>query len=244
MKLIVNADDFGYSRAINYGIIDSFNYGIVNSSTMIMNGKNVEHAIGLAKNNPTLGIGIHLNLTLGKPLRNDVPTLINNEGNFKNKKQVFSFMGLSKDEIYKEWGTQINRFLSYGLIPTHLDSHHSVHGIPQIIPIISELAKNYDLPVRNKFGNSKPKNIITTDIYINDFHKEGVKIDTLLNLDIHKGKTVELLCHPGYIDNEILNVSSYNIMRTKEVEILTSEVVKQWIKEQGIELINYNDLKK
>jgi predicted glycoside hydrolase/deacetylase ChbG (UPF0249 family) len=48
IKLIVNADDFGYSRGINHAIIDCHQHGIVNSATMMMNMPGVAHAVELA----------------------------------------------------------------------------------------------------------------------------------------------------------------------------------------------------
>ena len=68
MKLIINADDFGYSNGVNYGIIDAFKNGILTSTTCLTNMPGFNHAIQLAKENPNLGIGIHLTLTCGKPL--------------------------------------------------------------------------------------------------------------------------------------------------------------------------------
>ena len=70
MKLIVNADDFGLSKAINFGIVESHLEGIVTSTSMMITMPAVKHAKSLAKNIPDLGIGLHLNISLGKPLTN------------------------------------------------------------------------------------------------------------------------------------------------------------------------------
>jgi predicted glycoside hydrolase/deacetylase ChbG (UPF0249 family) len=84
IKLIVNADDFGYSRCVNFGIIDAHRDGINNSATMMMNMLGVGHAIELAKENPKLQVGIHLVLTCGKPLLPDVPSLVDESATLKN----------------------------------------------------------------------------------------------------------------------------------------------------------------
>ena len=62
-KLINNADDFGYSHAINYGIIDSYLDGILTSTTLMPGMPGFQHAVALAKKNPCLGNGIHLTKT-------------------------------------------------------------------------------------------------------------------------------------------------------------------------------------
>ena len=77
IEVLVNADDFGLTRAVNYGILDSHKHGIVNSTTMMMNAKATEHAIEIAKGTPSLRVGIHLVMTWGKPLLTDVPSLVN-----------------------------------------------------------------------------------------------------------------------------------------------------------------------
>ncbi|MDR6997654.1 putative glycoside hydrolase/deacetylase ChbG (UPF0249 family) [Neobacillus niacini] len=141
IKWIVNADDFGYSRAVNYGILDSHLLGIVNSTTMMMNMPGVEHAVEIAKRFPSLGVGIHLVLTCGKPLVGDVSTLVGNQGNFKSLSSI-DFDKLSLQELEREWTEQI------GLEPTHMDSHHHVHTRKELLPIVQKLANRYELPVR------------------------------------------------------------------------------------------------
>ena len=70
-QVIINADDFGLTNGVNYGIIDSFLYGITTSTTLLANGAAFDHAVELASDHPELEIGVHLNLTLGKPLLPD-----------------------------------------------------------------------------------------------------------------------------------------------------------------------------
>src|ERR1700732_1931642 len=99
IKLIVNADDFGYSRGVNFGIIDSHMRGIVNSSTMMMNMPGTGHAIELAKEYPSLQVGIHLVLTCGKPLLQDVHSLVDENGHFKKLKQIREKNDIVLDEL-------------------------------------------------------------------------------------------------------------------------------------------------
>ena len=107
-KVIINADDFGLSRGVNYGIIDTHLKGIVTSATMMMNAKATKHAISLAKDTPSLKVGVHLVLTWGKPLLDDVPSLVDETGKFKKQIVVYSNpFSISLDDLEREWTAQI-----------------------------------------------------------------------------------------------------------------------------------------
>ncbi|MFB7140212.1 chitin disaccharide deacetylase [Gottfriedia sp. NPDC056225] len=224
IKLIVNADDFGYSRGINYGIIDAHKNGIVNSATMMMNMPGVSHAVELAKENPGLQVGIHLVLTCGKPLLSDVPTLVNEEGNFKSRNEFFEHKNISLEELEREWTKQIETFLESGLKPTHFDSHHHVHSIPEFLPVVQKLSKKYNLSVRRISENALQGVTPFTDVFLHGFYGEGVTEDYFEKVLTHvqDGQSVEVMCHPGYLDHEILNNSSYAKDRVKETLVLSA----------------------
>src|SRR5699024_11609405 len=78
-----NADDFGLTKGITDGIITSHKNGVVYSTTLMMNGLAVDYALQEIKKCPTLNVGIHLVLTWGKPLRNDLPSLVHGSCYFK-----------------------------------------------------------------------------------------------------------------------------------------------------------------
>lgn len=231
IKLIVNADDFGYSRGINYGIIDAHKHGIVNSATMMMNMPGVTHAVELAHENPKLQVGIHLVLTCGKPLLADVPSLVNKNGSFKRISEFKEQRDLSLDELSREWSAQIEKFLETGLTPTHFDSHHHVHTIPAFLPVVQMLSKKYNLRAR-RFSEDAVEGVpANSDVFLHDFYGEGATYDYFENLvtRVHEGQTVEVMCHPGYLDYEIMNGSSYAMDRVKETDILTSVTLPRQI---------------
>ena len=160
-KIINNADDFGYSRAVNYGIIDSFQRGVLTSTTLMANMPGFDHAVMLAKENPELGIGIHLTLTAGTSILNGHQTITDENGKFR-KRTYYCQMDtpIDEEEVYNEWKAQIEKVLSSGIVPTHLDSHHHIHIFRNNLPIFMRLAKEYNLPVRNSFQDP--------DIYRNE----------------------------------------------------------------------------
>jgi chitin disaccharide deacetylase len=245
MKLIVNADDFGYSTAINEGIIESHLNGIVTSATAMANMPGIEQATTLSKKHPSLGVGIHLVLTCGSPLHPHVPSLVDNEGSFQSLKNFNDNFHL--DEIYEEWKLQIDRMISLGIHPTHLDSHHHVHAHEGILPVSLQLAKEYGLPLRrcSKDDSDLLKDHQTTDRFIHGFYGEEVSKDQILSLIepfATTNQTVEIMCHPGYIDAEVFHGSSYHYQRVKELEILTDRTLREELTSLSVELVHYGHL--
>lgn len=152
VKVINNADDFGYSNAINYGIIDSYQYGVLTSTTLMANMPGFEHAVKLAKENPGLGIGVHCTITCGQPVLKTHKTIVQEDGNFKPLKFYLDETSvLDQEEVYQEYKAQIEKVIQAGIQPTHLDSHHHSHILKGNKEIIFRLAKEYDLPVRNSY---------------------------------------------------------------------------------------------
>ncbi|ETI69114.1 chitin disaccharide deacetylase [Neobacillus vireti] len=224
IKLIINADDFGLSRGVNHGIIDSYLYGVVNSTTMMMNMAGTDHAIQLAKKTSGLRVGVHLVLTSGKPIATDVPTLISENGYFKSLAAFNNGSDLSLAEVEKEWTAQIERFIASGLTPTHFDSHHHVHTLKELEPVVKKLAKKYRLPVRRNGWIAIDGVEPYADLSLFDFYGEGVTEDyfSTLSTRIRDGTTVEIMCHPAFVDHSLINRSSYTFMRMTEHKILTT----------------------
>lgn len=245
MKLIINADDFGISKAINLGIIESHKYGIVKSTTLMCNMDYVDHAIELAKENPELGVGIHFVLTAGKPLSNGVDSLVDEQGYFLKYNEIAD--KANKEDIKKELECQLNKFLSYGLKPTHIDTHHHVHRINKVFEVIKEIAIENNLPVRlvGETYNDMYDGIKSTSNFSESFYGEdGVTEEALIKLlDGYRDcDTVEIMSHPGYLDQSILKRTSYSIERTMELETLVSNKIKDYIDTNNITLINFREL--
>lgn len=243
-KLIINADDFGYSRSVNYGIIDAHTEGVLTSTTLMTNMPGTEHAYELGKSHPTLGIGVHLTLTCGRPLLNSHKTLIDADGDFKKLYHYQDKFYIDKEELYVEWRAQIEAFLESGLTPTHLDSHHHINNLDSIIPVFVQLAEEYNLPVRNNFDVRKYSNqLITTDYF--EYNPEVLLSDEGTLKDYFKqAESFEVMCHPAYLDKALMSSSSYATPRIEELAMLTHSQTKERLNRiENMELITYEDLK-
>lgn len=249
-KLIINSDDFGYGRAINHAIIDTHQEGILTSTTLMTNTPSFDHAVKLAKENPALGVGVHLVLTYLEPLRTDVPSLTDETGNFYRPDAYRAGLAIAEpDELYKEWDTQIQKFLDAGIQPTHLDSHHHAHVLnEQHQDVILELAGHYDLPVRGNLETDKAYK--TTTYFEPSFDTISVlgTVEQTYYLDnlferIKENESTEIMCHVGYVDTELLNNSSFVEQRIHQVEILTNSIFVDKVRaDKNIELSTFAEI--
>lgn len=146
--LIVNADDFGLSKGQNYGIVEACRNGVVTSTTALINGAAIDHAVQLSRDIPELAVGMHFVLTLGRPLT-AMPGLTRDGVLGKWIWQMAEEDTLPLDEISQELAAQYQRFIDlFGREPTHLDSHHHVHMFPQIFPIVAGFAAQKGIALR------------------------------------------------------------------------------------------------
>ena len=139
-KLIVNADDFGLSEGVCLGILKAHRDGILTSTTCMMNMENIEKYLEMTKAYPNLGLGVHLNITVGKPLTK--VSFIDEKGNFKSRDTYKNREAIVlQEELYQEWKAQIEKFIKItGHKPTHLDSHHHVHLLRSNRDVVLKLA--------------------------------------------------------------------------------------------------------
>ncbi|MEZ6876646.1 chitin disaccharide deacetylase [Enterobacter sp. KBR-315C3_2022] len=246
--LIVNADDFGLSKGQNYGIIEACRRGVVTSTTALINGEAVEHAVQLSREAPELGVGMHFVLTLGMPL-SAMPGLTR-EGQLGKWIWEMAEQGaLPLDEIARELDCQFNRFVDlFGREPTHIDSHHHVHMIPAIYPIVAEFARRKGVAMR--VDRSVPQeaavpDVQTTDGFSSAFYgddiSEALFLKVLDDSAARGERSLEVMAHPAFVDN-IVRKSAYCWPRLAELDVLTSASLKYAIAERGYRLGTFRDL--
>lgn len=253
MKLIINGDDFGISRACNLGIIDCFNHGVLTSTSIMINMPHAEDAIKLWEANPKLSVGLHLNITLGYPVNKKTKSILKEDGTFNKAILNDSSNQINLVEIAQECQAQVDRFIQLtGKIPDHINSHHGIEAIYGGSQIIQELANRYDLPIRQlTFVNKNEcfKEIIHRTMPIQKMLTvPSSNIADTINLfsqeELNSDGYFELIGHPGYIDYELTQLSSLTIGRCVDINCFCAEELKNWIKQNHIELISYKDLPK
>ncbi len=150
-NLIVNADDLGWTAGVNRGIAEAHRNGIVTSTSLLANGSAFADGVKSASELPGLGVGVHLNLSDGKPIApaEQVKSLVNERGEFSGGPEVLLLQLTTKSletmEVQTEWNAQIEKVRAAGIRPTHLDGHKHVQMLPGLFGIALQLAKKHGI---------------------------------------------------------------------------------------------------
>ena len=261
-KLVVNADDFGFTRDVNLGIIEAHRSGILTATTLMATGPSFDDAVRLARENPSLDIGVHLVLVGEPPFP---PTVA----------QLMRAVMLGRIRIYEEMQAQVRRVLDAGLKPTHLDTHKHTHLLPPVLDAIARLSEEYKIPwVRRPFdlpltpsgpGVRWAKRVTSKGFGIvrrrfarvltghgcrSTDHFAGFQITgrytpselACLIRGLPEGST-EFMCHPGICGGELRAAQTrLKDSREQELRALTSPEVRAALTESGVELVSYRGL--
>jgi len=230
-RLIVNADDFGFTRDVNAGILEAFERGIVRSTTLMANGAAFDDAVRLAREHPELDVGCHLMLVQGPGLPASLPELI-------------WALARRRLSVYEELSSQVRRILDAGLRPTHLDTHKHTHLLPPVLEAVCRIAQEFQIPWVRKPFLFRPRGCRTTDHFVG-FGLTG-RLDTraLLRL-IHplRPGTTELLCHPGHCRPELERARTrLKASRKRELEALTAPAVRAALEAAQVQLVSFREL--
>ena len=247
-SLIVNADDLGRTHGINTGVFEAYRQGIVTSATAMVNYDWVREAAAMSLDHPSLGIGLHVALTGGRPALppTSVGSLVDARGLQPGKPEGLS--GARPAEIAAEVEAQYSRFIEiFGRKPTHLDSHHHSHRRTEVFEVVCALARREGLPVRNAGGNMgqalASHGLKTNDWFEEGFFDKGVSAERLVTIveSLPEGCT-ELMCHPAHHDAELLASSSYASVRVFELQALCDSAVRAAIDRASVRLITFGQL--
>jgi predicted glycoside hydrolase/deacetylase ChbG (UPF0249 family) len=267
-RLVVNADDFGYTRDVNSGIIEAHKRGILTATTLMANGKEFDHAVDLAKTNPGLDIGCHLVLIGGN-------SLLPGRDPFPSSLPEF-LQRLARGQLnpYNELRTQIEKILETGIQPTHLDTHKHTHLAPPVLKAVARLSEEFrirwvrrpfDYPLsggdpipwskralsrglqvlRNYFQGTLSRHGCRTTDHFAGFQLTGyLRTEELVALlkSLPDGLT-EFMCHPGYCSDELRATHTrLKESRERELQALIAPEVRSALAQCDIELVRFRDL--
>lgn len=141
-RLVVNADDFGLSREVNTAVIRAHREGILTSASLMVGGPACDEAIQMAKDNPTLAVGLHLTLVRGRAVLppEQIPKLIDPFGNFSDAPVWTGFRYWARPalrhQLRDEIGAQFRRFQDTGLLLDHVNGHLNLHLHPTVLDLL------------------------------------------------------------------------------------------------------------
>lgn len=257
MKLLVQSDDYGITLAQAHGCIEAIKNGIVRNTGLFANMPWAKECVELIK--PylnTIAFGIDLNASTGPSLlsKNEITSLIHDDEVFLTSKEnkeldtkENNFDHVVYEEVYKEFEAQIHKYIELvGKNPDYIHGH--AYGTDTTNKAILNLAKKYQVPysmdVAEKMGcsnmnmgwyNFPP----TLENQLNSNLESYILEDKFNFLDEEYGF---LVCHVGFLDKQIFDLSSFNIYRVVDFEGVTSPKVKEWISKNKVELITYKDV--
>jgi len=252
VKLIVNADDLGYTERVSAGIFRAHRDGIVTATTLMTNAPDSEGAAKLARATPSLDVGVHLALSFNRPLADvaHIRSLVDKDGKFFRPKELLS-REIDREEALLECRAQYQKARELlGREPTHLDTHHWVHDHPALEWAIGELARETGASARihsdEQRDRLRARGVRTPDHFAREFQYEGkVDVEPLLELleRLERlGGVTELMCHPGEADESMVKRSGYARERATELATLTDPRVRAKIMDLAITLSTFADV--
>lgn len=148
--VIINADDFGLDPGVNRGVMEAVECGVVTSASVMANMPAAAEALAWARATDGAAIGVHLNLTTGRPLcgASAVPSLVSSSGEFLPRQRLWARVwrgAVAADDVRREWRAQIARVLEGGVAVSHLDSHQHIHLLPRLMCVAGELAREFGI---------------------------------------------------------------------------------------------------
>lgn len=269
-RLIVNADDFGFTHDVNAGIVEARRRGVLRATTLMANGAAFDDAARLARENPDLDVGCHLVLVGGRSLSRPEQRLP------KSLSELICRLAMDwrRSAIEAELAAQIERLLAAGIEPTHLDAHKHTHLAPPVLDVVLELARRYtirwvrrpfDMPLTAAAASAPRKRRIVqralrpmdrsferklvvaglraTDAFAG-FQMTGLygaaELAALIRA-LPEGLT-EFMCHPGRCTAELRAAPTrLTESREQELEALISDEVRRAVEETGTKLCGFVD---
>ena len=251
MKLLFQSDDFGFTKGVTLGILDGIQNGIVRNTGLFVNMPSSKWAAEEIKKHPDICVGIDINFVAGKPVSDSskVPSLVDKDGHFiksTERSKVKNDDGdiFNYDEVLLETENQVKRFIELmGRNPGYMHGHsisssnskRAAKVIAEKYGILrsSEVLAKYRIPC-----TWTPKPFSLEQQYETDSEMHILKV-------LKENANSEIacfVCHCGYVDAELLDESTYSIIRTRDLAAATSKQIKEWLTENHVELITYRDI--
>lgn len=257
----MNADDFGFTRDVNAGIIEAHTRGILTATTLMANGGAFDDAVGLARDNPGLDVGVHFvliggnSLFTGQPLPPDVPQLV---------RAVYG----GQLNLFDEFAAQVRKIIAAGITPTHADTHKHTHLLPPVCRALCAVAEEFRIPyvrrpadlplpfraplktrlltklVRRRAAALDLSAVRSTGHFAGFALTGRLHSEDLLQLfrALPEGDT-ELMTHPGHCTAELLAAPTrLKQSRAAELKALTAPETRAALEMHQVCLTRYRDL--
>jgi predicted glycoside hydrolase/deacetylase ChbG (UPF0249 family) len=255
-RLVVNADDFGFTRDVNAGIIEAYERGILTATTLMAEGEAFEDAVRLAGEHPGLDIGVHL-------------TLVGMPGLPASLAGCTTAVYSGQLDVYEIFAGQVRKVLAAGIRPTHVDTHKHTHLLPPVLRAVCTVAEEFgigwvrspgDFPfsygrkglvsrVMRWRRRAMRRTIAEAGLRTTDAFTGFAWTGTFTEKDLARllpalpeGVT-ELMCHPGRLGGELEGANTrLKASRVQELRALTHPATRAAVEAAGIQLVGFREL--
>ena len=244
-RLIVNADDWGMTRGVSEGILAAHRHGIVTSTTVLVTA-DLDRALVARLLDSGLGVGLHVNLTLGKPLTRG-RSLVDDQRRFVRDARHAAARAAAAD-VRAEVEAQVAKFQkTFRRAPTHLDTHHHVGLHPPVREVVVHVARALGVPVRSQDDAARTRarsaGLRTPDHFFGESGPDAYwsPATTLTMLRALPEGVSEFMTHPGWFDAD-LAYSRYGRQRETEMVGLGTPAARATAAALGITLCTFAEL--
>lgn len=252
MKLLIQSDDYGITRAVSRGILHGIENGLIRNTGIFTNMSwSEECAEWIKPYMDQIALGIDLNISTGSAVlsHGQIPSVTKEDGSFFSSSELRKKKDgeIDPEDVRKEFEAQIERYIRFfNKNPDYIHPHAFVNE--DIIKIQRDLADRYGVPFSGDFW--KKLGCPGLDEMQMPWYVYPVTYGNQLNCSLkdyilssldewEKKGTAVIVCHAGYVDQQLMSLSSFNILRMKDLEALTDEEVLGKIEERNIQLISY-----
>jgi predicted glycoside hydrolase/deacetylase ChbG (UPF0249 family) len=269
-RLIVNADDFGFTPAVTAGILEAHAAGTVSATSVMVHCPGWDDAVRRSNETPTLDYGLHLNLLVGSPMAK-APSLTGADGNFLPLATIVrrALTGrLRSRDVAAECEAQLAALASAGIRCTHMDSHRHTHALPVIRGAVAAIAAQRKLPLRRPieshfragdFASQLHRGVIASSWRVTSVtaartrapdHFVGVSMQGsrgfaeqfIATVDRLAAGSTEMMVHPGHVDETLVAVDSYTHERERELAALTSPQLRDCLRRNDLVIVGFRDI--
>lgn len=266
MKLVVQADDYAMTDAIAEGILKCAREGILTQTGLMTNGPHAEfYGHKMESECPHIALGQEINLVSGVPVSDpkDIPTLVDENGRLIRSvihKQIDKTdpHHTRYEDSYREIEAQYLKYLEITGHKPYFFGLHSYHN-EEMMQAMNDIIKKYEIrtgeDVIRAAGVEKMQMGPWYDLSLGDnkdalkfqYEQDPIKmwfegkcgyITDLVGTD----KCGWLHTHAAFLDREVIDMSTLHITRVMELDLLCSPRIKQWVKDNNVQLVNSRDL--
>jgi predicted glycoside hydrolase/deacetylase ChbG (UPF0249 family) len=267
--LILHADDFGMNHSVNRATSEALEHHWITSASILVPCPWFLEAANFAKAHPDADLGIHQALTSewttfrwGPVTSKDqVPSLLDSQGYLPLDTPAVAENAKS-GEVEKELHAQIDRARSFGIHPTHLDTHMTaLFETPMLFSTYQKMGGESHLPIlaaRSGAGHTIPSfgKMSSDDILIDQVFEMSPGVDAKDWLAWYEKQLAPLgpgvyqvILHLAY-DDEEMRGATFNhpdwgaAWRQQDLDMVKSPEFQKFLKDQRFILVGWKDIAK